>query len=428
MTRTARALGCLLSICAVGCEMDDGKMSSESVQASLSGRRCDDEAKRACDDARHAHKSDEEADRVYGHRYIDCSIETYQCSCTAEKDCLEVARRKLGRVCDRDRHARGRISQDWLAEVAHCRKVCTGERFDLETCANEVPVRDDLVGKKREIAFQVDIGSYCGAPGLSSCDNELIARANVDYSAAALQVVGSRMTPAQYLALSRDRTRKLRAAEEDGRRAALLCGSRDSDGDWVVDSRDRCPNTPDLTATDDNGCPITALPLGPAPEDVARVLSRTYGAINPKCKDAPVPERVPAGAFYWPDFLDRGTYILTGAVTNQPSGCPVWYEFEIEELSGSQRGYRYLTAFLDREASNDLVQLGRPVPAGFIQFNPRPDDARADRARLATTGPRAGIQYRVRAVNAVGVRGLWSDYKISNKADCIALGFKCRDH
>jgi hypothetical protein len=148
-------------------------------------------------------------------------------------------------------------------------------------------------------------------------------------------------------------------------------------------------------------------------------------SVNPRCNGAPVPERVPAGGFYWPAFPERGTFILSGAVTNQPQGCPVWYEFDIEETSGATVGYRYSVAFMDREANTDLVQLGRPVPAGLIQFNPRPNDPRADRVRLAQTGFHAGIRYRVRAMNGAGLRGHWSDWKVSDKGSCLALGFKC---
>lgn len=422
MTRNG-CVGLLLLV--AGCNMDDDKSSEGIAQASLSGRRCEEEAKRACDDARRSRGSDDDGDRAYGHRYVDCSVEAHECTCAAEKDCLDVARRKLGTACDRRRDSRKRVSQEMLDEIAHCHKLCTGESFDLTTCAEEVPVREELHGKEREIAYQVDIGSYCGAPGVSDCTNRLIARANVDYTAAAMQVLSKRMTPAQYLALSRDRTRKLRSAEEDGRRAFKLCTAQDSDGDWVPDSVDRCPRTPDLAATDDAGCPLTTLPPAPSAQDVDELLTKMHFAVNPRCNGSPVPERVPAGGFYWPAFPERGTFILSGAVTNQPVGCPIWYEFDIEETSGSDVGHRYSVAFMDREANTDLVQLGRPVPAGLIQFNPRPGDPRPDRVRLAQTGFHAGIRYRVRAMNGEGLRGQWSDWKVSDKGSCLALGFKC---
>lgn len=278
------------------------------------------------------------------------------------------------------------------------------------------------------MAYQADINTYCSAPGLSSCTNTLTARANVDYTSAARQVLAGLMTPAQYLALSRDRTRKLHSAETDTREGIKLCTAADADGDWVVDTADRCPKTPDLVATDDSGCPIAPLPAAPSADDVAKVLSKFHIALNPNCAGALVPERVPAGGFYYPAYRDRGTYILAGAVTNQPAGCPVWYEFEIEEISGANAGYHYTVAFMDADAKTDLVDLGRPVPAGLIQFNPHPTDAQPNRVRLAQEGFNAGIIYRVRATNAAGTRGEWSDWKISDQASCTALGFTCGNY
>lgn len=89
------------------------------------------------------------------------------------------------------------------------------------------------------------------------------------------------------------------AAEDDPKKAPQLCAKADSDGDWVPDYKDRCPNTPELTATDDTGCPLAALPPAPSAEDVARVLEKMGMLSNPLCRDAPVPTRLPAGAFYW---------------------------------------------------------------------------------------------------------------------------------
>lgn len=294
---------------------------------------------------------------------------------------------------------------------------------DLEGCAARIQVRDDLPPEERGVAYQADIARYCSAPGISSCQAQLIGRANVDYTASAARMITKNFSPAQYLALSRDRSRKLRAAQEDAVVATRLCTAPDSDGDWVIDSLDRCPDTPDLTATDDEGCPV-ALPPAPSADDVARVLSSMHLIVNPRCQDAPMPGKVPAGAFYWPAFPPRGTYILSGSVQNQLPGCPVWYEFDIEELSGANAGFRYTVVFMDREANPNLVELGRPVPTGFIQFNPRPGDV-GGRDRLARTGGNAGIRYRARAMNANGIRGPWSDYKISDKASCTALGFEC---
>lgn len=299
---------------------------------------------------------------------------------------------------------------------------------DIEGCAERVPLREDLPPEARNVAYQTDLARWCLAPGLSSCQSQLIGRVNVDYTAAAVRVVAQQFSPAEYLALSRDRTRKLHAAEADATIATRLCVGSDSDGDWVPDAIDQCPDTPDLVATDDVGCPLPTLPPAPAPEAVAQILSTMHLAVNPKCRDAPVPDRVPAGAFYYPAHLDRGTYILSGSVQNQAPGCPVWYEFDIEEVSGASAGARYSVTFMDREAKAGLLELGRPVPEGFVQFNPRPDDV-GMRDRLARTDSHATLRYRVRAMNGNGTRGPWSSFKLTSEpGTCRALGFTCSNN
>lgn len=69
MTKAIFAIGSVLLVCAVACEMDDDRSSIANVQSSLTGRRCEDEANRACDDARRGRKSDEDVDRAYGHQF-----------------------------------------------------------------------------------------------------------------------------------------------------------------------------------------------------------------------------------------------------------------------------------------------------------------------------------------------------------------------
>lgn len=423
-----------LSLNAASCDAPEADTDEEigsSDAALFGGSDCARAARTARADAMHRGKSFDASHNAYDSALAQCAVASARCTCDLERDCHEVAQRRLAHECETDQrhgdhHGHSHLASSIRQEIEHCHRLCEPTTtINLAACVEQVPVRTDIPeGKAREVAYQEDIGRYCGG-GMDACSNHLNAAANVDYTAAALQLAGGTMSAAQYLATSRDRTRKLRATEEAPRRAIQLCHSSDSDGDWIPDSLDRCPNTPDLVATDDHGCPETTLPDAPDTAAVRRVLSQMNVAINPNCKDAVVPDRVPAGGFYWPAYRDRGTYILAGRVTNQPTGCSVWYQFEIEEISGPHVGYRYDVAFMDREATTDLVQLGRPVPPEFVQFNPRPNDVRPDRVRLAQTGFNAGIRYRVRAINATGVRGLWSEWKISDKGSCTALGFEC---
>lgn len=115
-----------------------------------------------------------------------------------------------------------------------------------------------------------------------------------------------------------------------------------------------------------------------------------------------------------------------GAVTNQPAGCPVWYQIETEEAGLNGPVSRYDVVYMDREATTDLVQQGKPVPPGFIQFNPHANDPNPQRARLGATGQNPyGMNFRVRAMNAIGLRGVWSDYRTTYDDACRALGFVC---
>lgn len=394
--------------------------------AGLTEASCGAVAESARVAARHRRLSAEEVEQAGNLAYIECALTKPSCKCDAEKECREVARGKLERWCW-GHPPFAKVTDGATAELAHCLSICSGPPEDLEGCASQVSVRTDLTGKAREVAYQRDIAAYCASPGLSACTTTLIARANVDYTSAANQLLARQITPGQYLAVSQDRSRKLRVAEDSEIRATELCTATDADGDWVIDREDRCPNTPDLTPTDDSGCPLKTIPAGPSADEVAAGLSALHITINPKCAGAFVPERVPAGGFYWPAYSERGTYILAGAISNQPAGCPVWYEFDIEEISGPQAGFRYTVAFRDQEANADLVDLHRPVPAGLIQFNPLPTDPVPNRVRLAETGFHAGIRYRVRGMNGNGLRGPWSDWKISDKASCTALGFTCGD-
>lgn len=425
------ASGCAYAACDMPPASDGPR---EQTTASLHGDQdhdadpCEDRGSQARSDSLHRGESRDRAESCHHRAFATCRIDADNCSCEAERACRDVAWRKIEPRCD-SRDSVDDFRRNVESEIAHCRAICRGESpGDLEACAAQVPVRTDIRDPhQRDIAYQRDIGSYCGPPDSSSCVSLLIAHANADYSASAAQLASGAFTPAQYLALSRDRTRKLRVAEEDHRRATVLCSSQDSDGDWVPDREDRCPNTPDLIATDDRGCPLTDLPPAPTPEAVGKVLSRINIAVSPRCKGAPLPNRIPGGAYFRPANKELGTYIFSTAVTNQPPGCPLWYQFDLEEWTVAGTAARYSVVFADREAKTDLLDLGKPVSPGVVQFNAKPTDPLVNRQQLATAGGRTNLRLRVRAMNGNGVRGPWSDWIVTDSSMCQALGFKCGD-
>ena len=65
----------------------------------------------------------------------------------------------------------------------------------------------------------------------------------------------------------------------------------DADGDLVPDSMDLCRATPDLTRTDDQGCPDRT-PLAPQPsaEEMHQVFTKMKLITSPACDSAAFPE------------------------------------------------------------------------------------------------------------------------------------------
>lgn len=299
---------------------------------------------------------------------------------------------------------------------------------DIADCARAVPLRADLTGRAQEIAYQEDVTRYCSMQGEDGCIASLYGLANADQYAAATQLATQVATPSAYLAISRDRRRKLFAAETNVATAVALCTGHDADGDWIPDPIDQCPNTPDLTPTDDRGCPLptSAFPAAPSATDVASVLSTMGVLYSPNCQNAPLPPLLTAGAFYYPGIPDRGSYILAERIPNQPTNCIAWYDFQVEELASStgRIATMYHALFLQTEETQNLVGTGSPVPPGYIQFNPLPSSTGAKHG-LATAGGRARVRFRVRGVNVNGQRGPWSPWKLTDNHDCLLLGFQC---
>lgn len=303
---------------------------------------------------------------------------------------------------------------------------------DLQECSEAVRTLSEDFG---EADFQAAIARYCSMPGESRCLTDLVGRANSDYTAVALQLVQQQVTPSHYLAVVRARTREMRGAEDDPERARELCVEPDSDGDWVPDHRDNCPNTADLAPTDEFGCPPGTLPEAPAPELVRDALAGTGMMFNPECSGATVPPQIAPGAFYRPAAPERGTYIFAGRVRNQPAGCPVWYQFHIQEYESSAPPgtppistgtliREYMVAFMENEELTALVGSPRAVPEFAVQFNPLPTDP-GTRGTLGSIAGQRKVHFRVRAMNGNGIRGPWSVWKSTRPRDCLALGFRC---
>lgn len=288
----------------------------------------------------------------------------------------------------------------------------------LQACVDALKVRADLPPAQRLAALQADVNHYCAMRDVSPCLGSIAGRVQADYTAAADAVIAGTMTPAQNLAVTRDRTRKIHAAQDNSALATALCTTADDDGDLVENRRDACPNTPPLTATDDRGCTDPTLPPAPSAEDVAKLIARGGVLLNPNCRGAkplPVPSVV---AFFRFPLDGSGHFIVAGRVHNQPVGCPIWYFFDIDEI---QTHNRYTVAFAEREEVTSLAGLGIPVPPGFIQFQALPDNF-STRGRLANA---FDIRFRVKSMNGDGMYSGWSARKIPTPQDCNVLGIHC---
>lgn len=298
---------------------------------------------------------------------------------------------------------------------------------DVIDCVKLLPPPAGLTGNALEVAYQAEIARYCTMPGTPSCITSLVGRANYDYSTAAQRLVSQVFSPAQYLALSRDRTRKLRSAEATRAVAQAFCNGPDSDNDWIPDGQDACPGTPLLVATDDRGCP-TPLPIAPGAADVQKVINAMGMIYNPRCANATPPVEVSHAALYQLANPSNGTFISAMRVTNQPSGCPVWYHFQLRPLlHGVPVGPPYSVAFMETEAMSPVAGIsGLPeVPPNVIQFNALPTDpgTRGVLGRNPLTPDR--VSFHVQAINANGVAGPWSEWKLTAQSDCRSLGITC---
>jgi hypothetical protein len=238
-----------------------------------------------------------------------------------------------------------------------------------------------------------------------------VARLNVDFFSAAAGLFRETLPPAQYLAFLQDRQRKLRAIRGD---EALACAivQHDGDGDFVPDPQDNCRNTPDLTPTLDNGCTDTRLPPAPTID----VLRPAFGGLaitgDPRCVHAPSPILpAPLGAWRFPPDPAQGKALWVSRDIDT-SGCPIWYEVEVELTDG--HGIRHVI-FNPREDTT-LPWISRP--AGAVQFHLTTADP-GNRGAWASYTVYTQ-QYRVRAINGAGRRSSWSDWFRPGTEDCLA--------
>jgi hypothetical protein len=295
--------------------------------------------------------------------------------------------------------------------------------MDLFDCIKQIPSKSDLDFQAQTLARQIDILRYCSAPGMDTCLTSLHAKAAIERKMLVVAFMEDEATVEQYLGLARDRQEKLYKAEDDPEYAQSLCNGQDADGDWVVDENDLCPDTPANSPTDDDGCP-TPLPKGPDGALVKDLLENHKIHFSQICELNNLPGLVAPGGFFWPHDSSKGVYLVMTKDLWATPQCPLYYQWEIRGETKDGQPAHLLMDFHQSERTEDLVGLGRPVPAGMIQFNVFESDT-GDKGKLATDmKPYKGL-FRVRALNNLGAVGPWSAWKSSTQADCLSLGFRC---
>lgn len=184
---------------------------------------------------------------------------------------------------------------------------------------------------KREAEYQKELAACLGSPPCT----DFTAAANFDYMRLGRQLLSGAIAPDEYLARVRGISRKLRLARTvPGWADALAKG--DHDCDLVPDDRDRCPDSADLAATDDQGCPAKGpMPKAPSREEIERAKEVMHVAISGPCKDAAPPTySTPLLIGLDPNDPDS-FYIAVSKTAEQPPACPVFYDIRIRSERSS---------------------------------------------------------------------------------------------
>jgi hypothetical protein len=290
---------------------------------------------------------------------------------------------------------------------------------------------------KAALQFQQAL-ARCAGPGVGNQTARAVGLANVDYTRAARAVLDGKLSPNDYLAISRDRSRKLNVGlKSDAWLNAL--GRGDRDGDLVPDDRDKCPGSPDLTPTDASGCPPKEPPTqGPSPERVQAVLASMGMLIPPSSCDGAAPTTAPRALTIGYDHLswtagpcklesnkelcfDHADNNCNGLVDE---GCPNWTEPNLQLLVRATPGVANCAYFYefdgtlsasDQAAAPTAIHFVMQATQGSVEganlrfsFGPGAKGSAAT-LRLALRQYTDAL-WRVRVIDGAGRSTVWSDF------------------
>jgi hypothetical protein len=260
--------------------------------------------------------------------------------------------------------------------------------------------------------FQIEL-ARCS--GVEQACAPFVAAVNVDYAWLGRQVLSGAMSPVDYLARVRDRSRKLRQS----RQSPDVCNAYtagDADADLVPDDRDKCAGTPNFEATGPDGCPDpTPPPPAPTREAVDNAAKALKIPLTRACQQAAVPEGAAVLRFGLDPADEQSFLIEVTRVANQPADCPVFYEIE-----GRIRNSSFFSGSATQEAFRRVYRAADtvPNPGGATdtltfrirQMDPVPWNALVRSA--VEPSDRATKSIRVRSVNGNGSSPGWSSFRI----------------
>lgn len=279
----------------------------------------------------------------------------------------------------------------------------------LAICLSQYQLTNDQViaGQDQNTLPRMIATQSCFMPDASTCEVSLTATANFDMRSAAKQLLAGIFTPAQYIWISRDRTRKLQLAEDDPTWAAAYCKG-DADGDLVPDDRDNCPGTPPLTATDDHGCTDATLPAGPPADGVKDGLGRAGLLLSLTCDGA----QTPIAPFVTDVCLDRPNlrYLITvPKIPDQPPKCGLYYEMmtTVVEQYEARETIQARFAFEKSQAvAETATTYSFAVPLTCTPGHEDPGDGKSWPCDEANGDPYDSV-IAVRATNGNGQQSHW---------------------
>lgn len=265
--------------------------------------------------------------------------------------------------------------------------------------------------------------------------------------------------PINRRAFALDRHAKLSAFSTDAAyRADFKQGDRD--GDLVPDQRDRCPGTPPLTPTDNQGCEYDCNDLSHAKSQLvtreqcaalapARPHERYGNAddlafpINLNCVNAKSPSTsaplgwaavlldsgiISTGAYIERSFKIQGIRLFVTRVPQPKPACELFYEFDMRINNGGaeQSTNMLFSAHEDSVPGNaDIatftMRTWRDESERFIAPPPGPMSLSSSRSALPLSPGRAKardsmiagaeIRVRVRAIDGLGHTAGWSEFR-----------------